>query len=112
MIASVVTLHHVLTLFPNMISSEVPGASEQKTSGLFLTLQEILSKGSVCHKCECFCRAGKQMRTSRVKLLKRKHSSLYTAQKFLISITMTCFATVATDNKNPLWHKDRLYPAE
>lgn len=51
-----------------------------------------------------------------VKLLKRKYS-LNTAQKFLISITMTCFATVRTEKKSSVAqkrkeHKDRLYPAE
>lgn len=52
-----------------------------------------------------------------VKLLKRKYS-LDTAQKFLISTTVTCFATLATEKRSSSVaqmrkkHKDELYPAE
>lgn len=97
----------VITLSPNMKSSEVSG---------IITLQEILNKGKLCHKCP----SGKaNADKSWVKPLKRKHCSLYTAEKFLISITMTCFATVTAGRKKKSSvaqmrkvHKDRLYPAE
>lgn len=46
MIVSMATLHHVLTMSPNIKSSQIPGASKKKSSDI-TKLQEILSKGKL-----------------------------------------------------------------